>query len=109
MCSNSLIKLFKFLGNIMQILKIVIPIILIIVIIIEILKYIFDPKEKILSKLIKKIILTVIIFFIPMIIYFILNVLSIDTDNSCIKCFKDPKNPECVIPKNNNDKKVIPT
>ena len=109
MCSNNLIRLFKFLGNIMKILKIVIPIILIIVIAIEILKYIFNPKEKIINKLIKKIIVTVIVFFIPMIIYFILNMLSIDTDNLCIKCFKDPNSSECVIVEDNDVQKITPT
>ena len=104
MCSNSLIKLFKFLGTIMNILKVVIPIILIVVLTVEILSYITKRNldNPPINKLIKKIVITILIFFIPIIVYFIFDNISSTSDNNCLKCFNNPNDEVCDIKESEN-------
>ncbi len=103
--SKNIQMLFKFLGNILDILHILIPIIIIIFAIIDLVKVIILKDNKNYKLLIKRFIMAIMIFFLISIIIYILNVINNNYQNKCFNCFLEPDS--CVIKDNsincNND------
>lgn len=86
-------KIFGFLGNILIIIKIVIPIILIIVGMISLVKAMMSSENDVVKKattsLLKKACIAVVIFFIPSIVNFIMTMVGQDS-NACLSNFLSP-------------------
>ena len=91
--SKYAMQIFRFLGIILKILYIIVPIILIIIFTIELLKYLMSKEvndKSVISKIVKKIIFSIMIYFIPLIVNFIFSMFFADYNNSkCVMCFKD--------------------
>ncbi len=89
-------RLFTFLGNLMDILKIVIPIIIVIIGSVDLVKAVVAQKDDEIKKgylvLLKRIIIGVVIFFIPGVVNLILNMANGDSvnKNMCMSCFSTP-------------------
>ena len=91
-------NIWKVLGYVVLIFKIVIPILLIIFGMVDLGKAVISSDDKAISKsvssLLKRFIAAVVIFFVPTIVYAIFNVLQItevvkDTYQTCINCVTD--------------------
>ena len=83
-------EIWKFIGTIVMIFKIVIPVILIIIGIIAFGKAVIADDEKemksAITKLIKKVLLAVFIFFIPSLIKAVFNLIDYDQKSEATKC-----------------------
>ena len=92
--SNNGMKLFSFVGNIYDIIKIIVPILIVIMGIIDLIKAVTSSKQdemkKATSIFIKRLILGVIVFFVFPIVSFLMGLLNEDTDNKCMACFLNP-------------------
>lgn len=99
LCSNNFgYKIFSFLGNIFNFIKIFVPIILIIFGIIDLLKGIInDNQNKNIKILVKRFIYGVSIYFLTTIILFILNLVNNDINNDCLKIFLNPKDKTSIL------------
>jgi len=100
-------KLFGFVGHILRIIQIIVPIIIILMGTIDLVKATIaqkdDEMKKAQSILIKRLIYGVIIFFVPVIATFLVNLVGGDTTSPCLACvLKDPGG--CVEFGNNMDK-----
>lgn len=100
-------KIFGFIGHIFRIIQIAIPIIIILMGSIDLVKAVVaqkdDEMKKAQSILIKRLIYGVIIFFVPMIASFIVNLVGGNTTSPCLNCvLNDPNG--CVSAGNNMDK-----
>jgi len=88
-------RLFGFVGHLFRFLQIIIPVIIIIMGTIDLIKAVVaqksDEMKKAQSILIKRLIIGVVIFFVPVIVNFLVNLIGGDTTNQCLDCFlKDP-------------------
>ncbi|MBQ7141007.1 MAG: hypothetical protein IJO32_05840 [Bacilli bacterium] len=94
LCTSSMgYRLFGFLGHILNIIQIVIPIILIVIGTIELIKSLIsnlDDNKKVFSKLIVKLVFAALIFFVPIIVRFLIGMVTSDTANACIDCLSNP-------------------
>lgn len=102
-CSNDdILQAFQIIGYVLNIIKILVPLILIVVGMIDFGKAVISSDEKALSKaassLVKRFISGIIIFFIPTIVFALLNFTEITLENgnvgrfrSCTKCLLKPK------------------
>ena len=99
--SKYAMQIFRFLGIILKILYIIVPIILIIIFTIELLKYLMSKEvndKSVISKIVKKIIFSIMIYFIPLIVNFIFSMFFVDYNNSkCVMCFKDSSKCQDII------------
>ena len=98
-------SIMGFLGTILMIIKICVPIILILIGSIELVKCIISNSEemkKSISKLIKKAIIGLTIFFVPSIVMFLTNLTGVNFDGKeCMTCLLEtPK--KCMDKGNNN-------
>lgn len=99
--SNAGKQIFSFLGQLVDIIMIVVPIILIIMGTIDFVKAVIaqktDEMKKAQNTFIKRVIIAVIIFFVPAIVTFLISIINDDNDNLCMTCFLDPKKSECEV------------
>lgn len=91
-CTGKQVVLFRFIGYILAIIKILIPILLILIGSIDIIKSMISLNKESLNKNIilftKRLIAAVVIFFIPLIInFFMIKITQIDS--SCLNCVLD--------------------
>lgn len=97
-------KLFGFAGHILRIIQIAIPIIIILMGSIDLVKAIISQKDDEMKKaqsiLIKRLLYGVIIFFVPIIANFVVNLVGGDTTSPCLTCFLDTPG-DCVETGNN--------
>lgn len=90
-------RLFGFIGYIMNFLQIIVPIIIIIMGTIDLVKALVaqspEDMKKSQNMFIKRLIVGVIIFFIPMLVNFIINMVNgtDDSGNVCLSSFSNPK------------------
>ena len=88
-CSGQIMVVFKFIGIILDIIKIAVPIILIIMGSIDFAKAIVAGKDdeikKSQSTFIKRVIAAVIVFFVPTIVGLLLSLINQDK-NACLSC-----------------------
>lgn len=98
-CADS-INIWKFLGSIVNILKIVIPVIIILLGTLDLGKAVMAGKEDDIKKaqsiLIKRIIYGVAIFFVTTIVQVVFGLVAgagedADTSNKCFQCVSNPK------------------
>lgn len=107
--SNAGKRLFGFLGQMFNIIMIAVPVILIIMGSIDFVKAVISQKDDEMKKaqnmFIKRLIVGVIIFFVPPIVNFVIGLTGISTTSPCMTCFTDPKNSACKVTEttNNND------
>ena len=103
---DCLIRLFIFLGHIVNIIRIVIPIIIILLGSIDFIKALVAQKDDEMKKaqkiFIKRLIYGVIVFFVISLVSFLIGLAGGDTNNRCFKCVADVNGKDC-----NKDK--IPT
>lgn len=96
-------KIFSFIGQIFDIIMIVIPIILILMGTIDFIKAVISHKDDEMKKsqnaFIKRIIIGVAIFFVPVLVNFLIGLVFEDINNPCMKCFLAKEN--CKTTKNN--------
>ena len=89
MCSGQIMVVFKFVGIILDIIKIAVPILLIIMGSIDFAKAIIAGKDdeikKSQSTFIKRVIAAVIVFFVPTIVGLLLSLINQDK-NACLSC-----------------------
>lgn len=95
MCSaNSMKRIFALVGNLFNIIKIVVPIIIIIMGTIDLVKAMIankpDETKKAQTTFIKRLIASVCIFFVFPIISFLMGLLGENMDNQCMTCFSYP-------------------
>lgn len=100
-------KLFGFVGHIFRIIQIAVPIIIILMGTIDLVKAVVaqkpDEMKKAQSILIKRLIIGVAIFFVPMIVNFLVNLVGGNTTSPCLSCVLN--NPgDCVEIANNMNK-----
>lgn len=99
--SNAGKQVFSVLGQLMDIIIIVIPIILILMGAIDFVKAVISQKtddmKKAQNTFIKRVIIAVIIFFVPSAIMFIMSIVDNKINNTCMTCFLDPKKSECEV------------
>lgn len=100
-------RLFGFVGHILRIIQIAVPVIIILMGTIDLIKAVVAQKDdgvkKAQSILIKRLIYGVIIFFVPVIANFLVNLVGGDTTNQCLTCVLD-KPGDCVETGNNMQK-----
>ncbi len=92
--------IWQFIGKLLLILKIVIPLVIIVLASIDFAKAAVSSDEKLIKaaggKLIKRLILGILIFFIPLIIKLVFSMVSLVSDdirndyNNCINCLTSP-------------------
>lgn len=92
--SEAGLRIMGFMGILISIIKIVVPIILIVVGTISLVKCIVsnnnDETKKEISKLVKKMILSIVIFLLPSIVMFLINVVTDNSDGKkCMSCLLD--------------------
>ncbi|MBQ7140728.1 MAG: hypothetical protein IJO32_04425 [Bacilli bacterium] len=96
---DCLIKLFIFLGHIMNIIKITVPIIIILMGSIDLIKAIVyqnDDQIQITKKtFIKRLIYGVAVFFVISVVSFLIGLVGGDTNNRCFKCVADVNGEVC--------------
>lgn len=95
-CNQETVKAFIFIGNIIQIAKILVPLIIIVMGMVDFGRAVFSDDERAISKcvvsLLKRIVAGIVIFFIPTIVYAIIDVLEPSEMNNynnkftCSKC-----------------------
>lgn len=114
--NNDVINTFRILGEIINIIKIVIPLIIIVLGMVDFSKAIISSDEKAINKatgsIIRRIIAGVLIYFVPTIILSLFNALGYDTYNSpsfikCSSCLFDTTLctvDESLIPQEDEDK-----
>lgn len=94
--SNAIKRLFSFLGQMFNILKIIIPILIIVMGTIDLLKAIISSDENEIKKakniFIKRLILGIVVFFIFPIVSFLMQMIGQNTNNKCMNCFLEPNN-----------------
>lgn len=93
---------WQFIGQMLFILKILIPIVIIVLGSIDLGKAVVSSDDKAIksasSKLLKRVVLGIIIFFVPLIIKFIFSMISLVSEDmrndymNCIDCLTDPYN-----------------
>ena len=93
-CSDDKLKYtFSVLGKIFTIVFIIVPILIILIGTIDFLKIIIskdaDMKES-SKKFFKRLIFGICVFFIMPIVSFFMNLIGINIDNDCMKCFANP-------------------
>ncbi|MBQ7140334.1 MAG: hypothetical protein IJO32_02390 [Bacilli bacterium] len=102
---DCLIRLFIFLGHVMNIIKIVIPVIIILMGSIDFIKAIIAQKDDEIKKtqkiFVKRLIYGVAVFFVISIVSFLIGLVGGDTNNRCFKCVANVNSEEC-------DKENIP-
>jgi len=102
---DCLIRIFIFLGHIMNFIKISVPIIVILMGSIDLIKAVVaqkdDEMKKAQSIFIKRLIYGVALFFIIAIVQFLIGLIGGDTNNRCFKCVSDVNSSAC-------DKENIP-
>ena len=101
-------KLFSFIGNIFNIMKIIIPIIIILIGTIDLIKAMIandtDASKKAQNMFIKRLIIGIAIFFVFPIASFIMNLIGNSMDNNCMDCFNSPNNSlKCSFNNNSDD------
>lgn len=98
LCNSSVgYKIFSFLGNIFNFIKLIIPLLIIIHGTIDLTKGLIDPNnKKNLTLFIKRLILGVAIYFISTLVLFIMSLVNNDVDNSCLNIFLNP-NDETIV------------
>ena len=105
--SNAGKKLFSFLGQIFSYIMIAVPVILIIIGSIDFVKAVISQKDDEMKKaqnmFIKRLIVGVIIFFVPPIVNFVIGLTGISTTSPCMTCFTDPKNSACKVSETTNN------
>ena len=96
---DCLIRLFIFLGHIMNFIKILVPIIIIVMGSIDFIKAVIAQKEDEMKKsqsiFIKRLIYGVATFFVISIIAFLIGLAGGDTNNRCFKCVANVNSKEC--------------
>ncbi|MBQ9853951.1 MAG: hypothetical protein IJO57_02835 [Bacilli bacterium] len=107
LCNSSAgYKLFGFLGHIINFIQIAVPVIIIVMGTIDLVKALIaqkpDEMKQAQSILIKRLIIGVVIFFVPMIVKFLIGMVNDDMDNACINCLNTPN--ECIEKANSMDK-----
>lgn len=97
--SNAGKKIFIFLGEIFDILIIIIPIILISIATIDFIKILVSQNNENIKSttnvLIKKIIISLAIFFVSPIVNLVIGLVDENQENFCMTCFTNPKNTIC--------------
>jgi len=94
---NDMPRVFAFIGYLILIFQIAVPIIIVILGTIDLSKAMMSGKVEEIKKhqtmLIKRIIIGVVIFFIPVIVYFVIGLAGGDNvrDNRCFSCVSDPR------------------
>ncbi|MBQ7140301.1 MAG: hypothetical protein IJO32_02215 [Bacilli bacterium] len=87
-------KIFGFIGHIINIIQIAIPVLIIVMGTIDLVKAVVaqkpDEMKKAQSILIKRLIIGVVIFFVPMIVKFLIGMVDGNNDNACIDCLNTP-------------------
>lgn len=87
-------RLFGLAGYALNIIQIAVPIILIVMGTIDLVKALVaqkdDQMKKAQSTLIKRVIIGVVIFFVPMVIKFVIGMLGENTNNACMESFTNP-------------------
>ena len=91
-CNNAnALNVFKFLGFIFIIIKILIPILIIILGSIDLLKQVINPdNNKNIKMFLKRIIIGIAVFFIASIITLIFDLINVNTNNKCFDVFLNP-------------------
>lgn len=88
-------RLFGLAGYALNIIQIAVPIILIVMGTIDFVKALVaqkdDQMKKAQSTLIKRVIIGVVIFFVPMVIKFVVGMLGDNTNNVCMESFTNPE------------------
>ena len=104
--SNAGKKLFSFLGQIFDIIMIIVPILLIVMGSIDFIKAVIAQKDDEIKKsqnmFIKRLIIGVIIFFVPPIVNFVIGLTGISASSPCMECFNNPKSNFCKVSETNN-------
>ncbi len=90
-CTDSqTVKIFVFIGNIVTILKIIVPIILVIIGSVDLIKAVMAQKDdeikKAYSTLLKRVIIGVVIFFLPGLVKMVIN-LADNNDKANSECW----------------------
>ena len=87
-------KLFSFIGQIFNIIIIIIPVLIIIIGFIDLIKILisqkFDQIKQNRNMIIKRLLIGIIIFFVTIIVNYIIGLLKIDVPNQCMNCFLNP-------------------
>lgn len=111
-CSGEMAEIWQFVGYVLYVFKIAIPLLLIIFGMIDLGKAVIASDDKEIknatTKLMKRAIAAVVIFFIPNLVSFIFSIVSgfsevQGTYNSCKECILSPKT--CVTKANQNSNK----
>ena len=96
---DCLIRLFIFLGHIMNFIKILVPIIIIVMGSIDFIKAVIAQKDDEMKKsqsiFIKRLIYGIATFFVISIISFLIGLAGGDTNNRCFKCVANVNSKEC--------------
>ena len=100
-------KVFSFIGQIFDIIMIVIPIILILMGTIDFIKAVISHKDDEMKKaqntFIKRIIIGVAVFFVPTLVNVLTGLVGQENKNLCMTCFNNPKDSSCVVTNDNTD------
>ena len=95
-CNGDLIRLVSLLGIMMDIIFILVPIILVVMVTIDLFRMIFKSELTIDFKLIgKRFLYSVLIFFVPSIVSFVISLTGFENKNLCYKCFMEPNDRKC--------------
>ncbi len=95
-CNGNSLKIFRFLGIIINIIFIIVPIILVILGTIDLVKYLINQDKSNLETIFKRIIAGIIIFFIFPITRFLISLTGANLNTVCMECFIDYKSKICV-------------
>lgn len=106
--ANSIKRVFSLLGNLFNIVKIIIPIILIVMGTIDFVKAMItnnpDETKKSQALFIKRLIVAVCVFFVFPIVSFLMSLVGESMDNTCMICFSNPNDKtKCYFTVNNNN------
>lgn len=88
-CSGEIMKIWKFIGTLLNIIKIAVPILLIVMGSIDFMKAVMAGKDDEIKKsqgtFVKRAIAAVIVFFVPTIVGILLSLIN-ETKSSCLTC-----------------------